>query len=580
MVCALMAALLLLPASVCAPPPGAGKEEVRPTNFIFLIDVSGSMVSKKTSVPAAGGGTVTLFDALRESLKGIIQDERLIGPKARVAFVTFGTAVSEKSDWPGDVENSLDRAALVKKIGSPQELQADKHGDTYMAGALDLAYQKAMQWTVPSEPCTTTFIVMLTDGWDEPPPGARLNVRQVAQKILARQQGLRSALGVNTWQVRVVGLQRLPDRKVGTTTAAELATMLGGEFLDVTKQDGGSVGERIFLALKKTISDLRGGVELAGDKDRQLADFGRMEGGSEATANLRLVSTSCYREKITGVEDKTGSLDPEEVGRLRQRLDDAQSEGRLKMACNLSAVSLSSELQPNLISFQTVDREFVVKPVSEQVATGGTGGQVLAIKARVDNKCPPGCYLGVLRLVSSAKTPEYVPYIIDIPSRIVVDPPALKVKVRKPGFLWNEPCKTELHLTVNAKVAGQKTSLEDIGIEPSPAALEPERQSWVSLLNGGAPLNIQLDTSQPSGRPLAIPVDIPAGVTPGTYQGALKLHTKNQAEAIAPADVKYTLEILPSAWEQVRGIAIPILVLLGAVVALGLMLTISGMKRS
>lgn len=64
-------------------------------------------------------------------------------------------------------------------IQSPEALSADKHGDTYMGGALALALQKANQMYSDTDPCTTTFIVMLTDGWDEPPAGATVKVRTV-----------------------------------------------------------------------------------------------------------------------------------------------------------------------------------------------------------------------------------------------------------------------------------------------------------------------------------------------------------------------------------------------------------------
>jgi hypothetical protein len=158
--------------------------EVRPANFVFLVDVSGSMLSKKTMVPGADGQPITLFEALRTALRQIVMDERLLTPQSKVAFVTFGTAVNEKDAWPAKLDQPESRSALVAKISSPDELQADKHGDTYMAGALDKAYQKATELSAESEPCTTCFIIMLTDGWDEPPAGAPLHIRDIAAKVV------------------------------------------------------------------------------------------------------------------------------------------------------------------------------------------------------------------------------------------------------------------------------------------------------------------------------------------------------------------------------------------------------------
>lgn len=133
-----------------------------------------------------------------------------------------------------------------------------------MVGALDLAYAKAQQFSAGSDPCTTTFIIMLTDGWDEPPPGARLKVHPTAARLVARQQQSRSKLGASTWQCRVIGLQRLPERKLGAITARQLADLLGGEFIDVSKQADASVPGRIFSALRQTIECLRGQIKLAG----------------------------------------------------------------------------------------------------------------------------------------------------------------------------------------------------------------------------------------------------------------------------------------------------------------------------
>ncbi|HEY9786677.1 MAG TPA: vWA domain-containing protein, partial [Candidatus Obscuribacterales bacterium] len=104
--------------------------EERPVNFIFLVDVSGSMVLKSTMVKAADGSEITLFEALRNALKQMVSDPRLINPASRVAFITFGTQVSEKSDWPEKLQQEEHRKELIEKISNPATLSADKHGDT------------------------------------------------------------------------------------------------------------------------------------------------------------------------------------------------------------------------------------------------------------------------------------------------------------------------------------------------------------------------------------------------------------------------------------------------------------------
>ena len=61
----------------------------RSANFIFLVDVSGSMLFPANQVRAADGRTVTLFEALREALKQIAQDERLLINNNKINFIKF-----------------------------------------------------------------------------------------------------------------------------------------------------------------------------------------------------------------------------------------------------------------------------------------------------------------------------------------------------------------------------------------------------------------------------------------------------------------------------------------------------------
>ena len=80
------------------------------TNFIFLIDVSGSMLFDSTTpVTTAEGERITLFEALRKALIEIVKDERLIAPSSRVEFITFGTRVEEKSSWVKRLDTNTDK---------------------------------------------------------------------------------------------------------------------------------------------------------------------------------------------------------------------------------------------------------------------------------------------------------------------------------------------------------------------------------------------------------------------------------------------------------------------------------------
>jgi len=65
---------------------------------------------------------------------------------------------------------------------------------------------------------------------------------------LTKKQRILKKVGIKTWKVLVIGLQRLPDKKAGTTTAKELADLLVVVFIDVTKQAGGTVSDHLSSA--------------------------------------------------------------------------------------------------------------------------------------------------------------------------------------------------------------------------------------------------------------------------------------------------------------------------------------------
>lgn len=566
---------------VSAAMTGAAAESQRPANFVFLIDVSGSMLSKKTMVTASDGSQITLFESLRQALKQIVEDPRLIGSGSKVAFVTFGTAVTDKSSWPSRLDTPDQRNKLSEAISSAEELQADKHGDTYMAGALDRAYAKAIDFGEHSEPCTTTFIVMLTDGWDEPPAGSTLHVRDVAARLVAKEHELKKRLGVNTWQVKVVGLQRLPDRKAGTTTASELAGILGGDFFDVSKQGNGTIAERIYQAMKKTIDDLQGRMDVAPVAAGGFLDFGTIKGGENNSATIDVSSRSCYGEKLTAVAEVTNKLSAAQLRTLREDFDQALTTGKLPDGVAKGKVSLVSDLPPTAISC-SLEKEVGLVPTIDQAASNSstTQWQPVTVHAHVSGLCPPGKYLGALKLLGTARCDKIVPFYIDVPSRIVADTGVIKAQIRKPGFLWNEPTRTKLQFAVGTSVAGQQEIPEEVVVEPAGGKTPSGSLLDKSLINGGRNLNVKLNMAKTETAPVLIDVEIPAELPPGHYDGQLAMRVNGPSSVLAPASIAWSIEVLPSPWEQVRPIAVPILLLFIVVLVIWFAMWLSALKRS
>ncbi|HEY9714412.1 MAG TPA: vWA domain-containing protein, partial [Chroococcales cyanobacterium] len=552
---------------------------------IFLIDVSGSMLSRSTMVKAQDGSQITLFEALRQALEQVAQDPRLIGAKSRISFITFGTKITEKTNWPAQIQSDKDRQALIGMIHSPAELDADKHGDTYMGGAISQALNKANEMYSQADPCTTTFIVMLTDGWDEPPAGATIKVKTVATQLAAKQRQVLAQLGVKTWQVLVIGLQRLPDRKAGTTTAKELAELLGGGFIDVTKQAGGTVSERIFLALKEQVEALKGQLKVAATSTsgrcsvkNGIVDFGTINGNGSATAILPLELKSCYAEEISALKEVSAALPAEKQSAYCQS---ARKAG-------LDSPKFCAGIPADAITIKLPQSSLTVSP--ESATMGERKGTIadVQLNAQAHSNCPAGQFVGCFRLTSSAKVPEFIPYMIVVPGRIVADPETIKVKVKKPGLFFSEPTAVELVGDLKEMTGSHSQAQFEVTVTPQSAVLvsggsEKEKAIEATIarerINDGKPLAFTLDTSKTDHAQFRLKVAIPADQKPGRYEGKLALNVTGPSSTSTPTEIAYEIGIDPSAWEEVAPIAVPMTIILILVTGLGLILWVSNSRR-
>ncbi len=587
--------------AIC-PQPSICAEE-RPVNFIFLVDVSGSMVMKSTMVTAANGSQVTLFEALRDALKQIVNDRRLIGAKSRVSFITFGTQITEKSTWPEQVQADSDRETLIARITDVTELQADKHGDTYMGGALNAALTKANQLYSQQDPCTTTFIIMLTDGWDEPPKGAQHQVKAVAAQIVAKEKQIQSKLGVNTWQVAVVGLQRLPDRKAGTTTAAELAKLLGGTFLDVSKEGGGSVSERIFLSLKRTVESLKGDIKYVGtpsdgtdpfserkdEFDRERAkrglamgvlDFGSVDGNGNAIATMPLEVRSCYGEEITSLSESSATTD---VSKLKALISKVSPAFGIK-----EPIRLASSLTPGAITVSLSVTPCILSPKESKEGARGTALQNVDLNLTAHSTCPAGHYIGSIKMASTARMQDTISYFVTVPGRLISGNDEMKVRAKKTGFFFAEGTETEIKTTLKELPGSHSKAIYTVEIAADAPVMHSEKHKKDSApiildaenINSGKPLTMVLDTTKTESQEFVLPVSIPAKQEPGKYKGKLKIKVSGPTQLAAPSEVDYELFIEPSPWEEVAPIAVPILIVLLICLIFGMILMVASMKRN
>lgn len=550
---------VFLIAAISLPLPAMAQQE-RPVNFIFLVDTSGSMVMKSTMVSSSGGQQITLFEALRQALVQLVQDKRLISSTSRVAFVTFGTQINEKTDWPSKIASDEDREKLLGMIRSAESLSADKHGDTYMGGALAQGLKRANALYAESDPCTTTFIVMMTDGWDEPPAGAEFKVRSVAADLVKRKAEIARKVGVDTWHVRVVGLQRLPDSKAGTTTAKELAGLLHGEFLDVSASAKGTVSERIFQAVKKTVEELRGEIRVAGASDAAI-DFGTVSNSGDATAALGLEVKSCYAEDVTGAQECSEDVNPAVAKRSLAKVSDGHPVTPVS-ALNKGAISVSLAQPQYSLSPNVGDED-----QSKRWQGVSQARQSIDLKLHAHNSCPAGRFVGFFKIASPALTPPPIAYVVSVPARIVAEPENVAVRIKKPGFFWSEGTQVELEATLKQPEGAHGNTPMEVQITAdAPVMKSVEGKSFqeskieLSNVNDGKPINLSFDPSKGNLLPLKVNVLIPAQQKPGVYKGVLHVKLTGAAETIAPSEIPFDIDVRPSAWEEVAPVAVPIIV--------------------
>jgi hypothetical protein len=428
---------------------------------------------------------------------------------------------------------------------------------------------------------------MLTDGWDEPPAGASIKVTDAAKNLSSRVKQIQSKMaGVKTWPVLVIGLQRLPDRKAGTTTAKELADLLGGGFIDVTKQAGGTVSQKIFLALKQTVESLKGEIRLAAASSNPgmkegVIDFGTTGGDGKAQGSISVDLRSCYPEDISGVNDVSTSVSKDKMKGFIAQVHAPSGE----------AIQFVSAIPAGAISVQLAEGGGIV--VAPQVGENGERKSVfqkIDLSLQAHSNCPAGRFVGCIKLESSAKVPELVPYMVSVPGRVVAEEELLKVRVKKPGIIWTEATETTLEDAIKQLPGSHANSAYNVEITPESAIMRSpgakskngtvEARIDVKNINDGKPVNVTLDTTKSDRQPIKLDVFIPADTQPGRYEGKLGVKITGNTDIVAPSEVPFEIIVEPSVWEQVAPVAVPVFIIFCLITGFGFFLWVTNLKRN
>ena len=248
-----------------------------------------------------------------------------------------------------------------------------------MARALRLAYDRAVTFPGSSEKCAVNFIVMLTDGYDDPPTSASVKLNEVALLFTRKQKALMETSGTNNWVVRVIGLQAPTNTRPEVTTAPQVAEMLA-QFINVESKE--SAPEKIFDALKATLQSFQSQIQVEGLTQGEYLDFGRVRPDEEQTASFRLYSRSCREEEVSGVQDKSSEISSDFVDRLSESLG--------------SLTPVAGELK-DLIRLQLTEPKLTIGRQGEPGED-----QTVSMALKISENIKPGAYIGRAELISTA----------------------------------------------------------------------------------------------------------------------------------------------------------------------------------
>ena len=192
---------------------------------------------------------------------------------------------------------------------------------------------------------------------------------------------------------------------------------------------------------------------------------------------------------------------------------------------------------------------------------------------------------------STARVPQYVPFVVSVPSRLVVMPESIKVKVKKPGFFWPEPTAVEItssigqsegakrETSVNVEVIPASAQMKTEAGKPAATAYQNEKIDVVNI-NDGKPLKLTYDASKGEKQEIKMRIAIPAKQTPGLYEGKLAVKVTGDSETMAPSQIPFEVAVDPSPWEEVAPVAVPLIIVCIIVCGLGIFLWLSTLKRN
>jgi len=99
---------------------------------------------------------------------------------------------------------------------------------------------------------------------------------------------------------------------------------------------------------------------------------------------------------------------------------------------------------------------------------------LVPVTAHAHSNCPAGHFLGFFKILSSARVEQYVPYVVSVPSRLVVEPESIKVKVKKPGFFFPEATSVELLTSLGQSEGARRQTSVSVEVVPESAQLKSE----------------------------------------------------------------------------------------------------------
>ncbi len=285
---------------------------------------------------------------------------------------------------------------------------------------------------------------------------------------------------------------------------------------------------------------------------------------------IEIISESCGIERINGVQEITASCSEEAIEKARNDLLAAEKAGLLAASFTQEEIKRAKPLPADAVRLSLTDGEIVLQPArltdrntSPPRVPAAGGQQYLDVRLEPQAGCSPGLFIGLIEPTGTIKAERPIPFILMVPSRLTIEPEEIRLTVRKPGFLAVRDTAQVLSFKVTTRAGNQHSQSLPVRIDIKPTRHidDPPDNIRLGVPQAEIVQKISVGSAEAGAGEIRVVCPVPAYLPPGDYGGmiwAWELEAPDRSAARA----FYVIRVLPSAWEEVKPLAITILTLL------------------